>query len=125
MEYRLVSFVKPEEERDRDLPLELVSFVKPEEEPAEGGGPDAPSGGSTDAPSGSSTVTSTARTDHRANLSDAELLKQLSGLAFVQGDIRRLRTELISIYTIDSFRRIGCECVLPWVLQQVRAPEPR
>eukprot|EP01043_Picozoa_sp_COSAG02_P062723 COSAG02_NODE_8724_length_2462_cov_1.748625_1_plen_601_part_00 len=39
-------------------------------------------------------------------------------LAFVQCDVRRLRVELISIYTIDSIRRIVCESVLPWVLQR-------
>ena len=39
-------------------------------------------------------------------------------LAFVQCDVRRLRVELISIYTIDSVRRIVTESVLPWVLQR-------
>ena len=77
------------------------------EEPAEGGGPDAPSGGSTDAPSGSSTVTATARTDHRANLSDAELLKQLSGLAFVQGDLEGLQHDMpwynLCVYKFTKF----------------------
>ena len=38
-------------------------------------------------------------------------------LAFVQCDVRRLRTELISIYTIDSFRRVFSEAVLPYLLQ--------
>jgi cytochrome bd-type quinol oxidase subunit 2 len=39
-------------------------------------------------------------------------------LAFVQCDVRRLRVELISIYTIDSFRRVVTESVLPWVMQR-------
>lgn len=39
-------------------------------------------------------------------------------LAFVQCDVRRLRVELISIYTIDSVRRIVTESVLPWILQR-------
>ena len=49
-------------------------------------------------------------------------------LAFVQCDIRKLRTELISIYTVDSIRRIVTEALLPWLMQAVsrqrRGPEP-
>ena len=39
-------------------------------------------------------------------------------LAFVQFDITRLRAELISIYTVDSARRVVTESVLPWLMQK-------
>ena len=37
-------------------------------------------------------------------------------LGFVQQDIRKLRLELISLYTVDSLRRAGCETLLPFLL---------
>eukprot|EP01061_Rhynchopus_euleeides_P023482 TRINITY_DN38216_c0_g1_i1.p1 TRINITY_DN38216_c0_g1~~TRINITY_DN38216_c0_g1_i1.p1 ORF type:complete len:718 (+),score=291.05 TRINITY_DN38216_c0_g1_i1:76-2154(+) len=41
-------------------------------------------------------------------------------LGFVQQDIRRLRLELISLYTVDSIRRAALETLLPFLLNLVR-----
>lgn len=38
-------------------------------------------------------------------------------LAFVQFDMLKLRNELISLYTVDSIRRIATECILPMITQ--------
>jgi anoctamin-10 len=40
-------------------------------------------------------------------------------LAFVQFDVLRLRSELVALYTADTFRRIGTEAVLPMLLHKV------
>jgi hypothetical protein len=42
-------------------------------------------------------------------------------VAFYELDIVKLRGELVSLYTVDSLRRVGTESVLPYVLQQLRA----
>lgn len=39
-------------------------------------------------------------------------------LAFYERDIDRLRMELISVFQIDTFRRLMLECILPMVLQR-------
>ena len=46
-------------------------------------------------------------------------------LGFVQQDIRRLRVELISLYTVDSLRRAACEMVLPYLLTFIKAKTQR
>eukprot|EP00560_Eucampia_antarctica_P003750 CAMPEP_0197832480 /NCGR_PEP_ID=MMETSP1437-20131217/14974_1 /TAXON_ID=49252 ORGANISM="Eucampia antarctica, Strain CCMP1452" /NCGR_SAMPLE_ID=MMETSP1437 /ASSEMBLY_ACC=CAM_ASM_001096 /LENGTH=734 /DNA_ID=CAMNT_0043435879 /DNA_START=77 /DNA_END=2281 /DNA_ORIENTATION=- len=38
-------------------------------------------------------------------------------LAFYERDITKLRGELISLFIVDTFRRVGTECVLPYLLQ--------
>ncbi|CAM9171897.1 unnamed protein product [Scytosiphon promiscuus] len=38
-------------------------------------------------------------------------------LAFVQFDMLKLRNELISLYTVDSIRRIATECLVPMITQ--------
>eukprot|EP01064_Diplonema_japonicum_P012879 TRINITY_DN2022_c1_g1_i1.p1 TRINITY_DN2022_c1_g1~~TRINITY_DN2022_c1_g1_i1.p1 ORF type:complete len:704 (+),score=141.56 TRINITY_DN2022_c1_g1_i1:51-2114(+) len=40
-------------------------------------------------------------------------------LGFVQQDIRRLRLELISLYTVDSIRRVTLETLIPFLLSLV------
>ena len=40
-------------------------------------------------------------------------------LAFVQFDVRRLRTELVTIYTADSFRRLATESLIPTLSAKV------
>ena len=38
-------------------------------------------------------------------------------IAFTQFDIHKLRVELISIYTVDSLRRVVTESLVPFLLQ--------
>eukprot|EP01060_Flectonema_neradi_P015191 TRINITY_DN2186_c0_g1_i1.p1 TRINITY_DN2186_c0_g1~~TRINITY_DN2186_c0_g1_i1.p1 ORF type:complete len:696 (+),score=123.14 TRINITY_DN2186_c0_g1_i1:56-2143(+) len=40
-------------------------------------------------------------------------------LGFIQQDIRRLRRELISLYTVDSLRRVFLETLIPFVITYV------
>mmetsp|Transcript_17013 Transcript_17013/g.59525 ORF Transcript_17013/g.59525 Transcript_17013/m.59525 type:complete len:706 (+) Transcript_17013:58-2175(+) len=40
-------------------------------------------------------------------------------IAFVQQDMRKLRSELISLYTVDSLRRVLLETILPFIMKQV------
>jgi hypothetical protein len=40
-------------------------------------------------------------------------------LAFYERDVERLKAELITVFQIDTFRRVACECVLPMLLQRV------
>ncbi|KAJ9449415.1 Anoctamin-like protein [Diplonema papillatum] len=39
-------------------------------------------------------------------------------LGFIQQDIRRLRHELIGLYTVDALRRVLCETVLPFIMNK-------
>jgi len=43
-------------------------------------------------------------------------------LAFYERDVYRLRLELITVFNIDTFRRILCECILPMLVQRVSSP---
>jgi len=43
-------------------------------------------------------------------------------LAFYERDVDRLRLELITVFNIDTFRRLLCECILPMLLQRVSTP---
>ena len=43
-------------------------------------------------------------------------------LAFYKRDVDRLHSELISIFNIDTFRRLGLECILPLLFQRVVSP---
>ncbi|CAN0048015.1 unnamed protein product [Hapterophycus canaliculatus] len=45
-------------------------------------------------------------------------------LAFVQFDMLKLRNELISLYTVDSIRRIATECLVPMITQVCAAAPP-
>ena len=40
-------------------------------------------------------------------------------LAFYERDVDRLRLELVTVFNIDTFRRVLCECILPMLLQRV------
>mmetsp|Transcript_10987 Transcript_10987/g.16515 ORF Transcript_10987/g.16515 Transcript_10987/m.16515 type:complete len:692 (+) Transcript_10987:270-2345(+) len=40
-------------------------------------------------------------------------------LAFYERDITKLRGELVSVFLIDTFRRLGVECILPLVTQRL------
>lgn len=40
-------------------------------------------------------------------------------LAFYERDVHRLRLELISVFSIDTFRRLLLECVVPMILQKL------
>jgi len=41
-------------------------------------------------------------------------------IAFYELDPIALRQELIGLYTVDSFRRVVCECIIPLTLQKLR-----
>lgn len=43
-------------------------------------------------------------------------------VAFYERDVDRLRLELITVFNIDTFRRLLCECILPMLLQRVLSP---
>jgi hypothetical protein len=43
-------------------------------------------------------------------------------LAFYERDVDRLRLELISVFNIDTFRRLGLECILPMLFQRLVSP---
>jgi anoctamin-10 len=38
-------------------------------------------------------------------------------LAFYERDVERLRVELVAVFNIDSFRRLGTETILPYILR--------
>eukprot|EP00978_Attheya_sp_CCMP212_P000692 scaffold1386_cov55-Attheya_sp.AAC.3 len=40
-------------------------------------------------------------------------------LAFYERNVDRLRAELVSVFNIDTFRRMLVECILPWVMQRM------
>lgn len=40
-------------------------------------------------------------------------------LAFYERDISKLRTELISVFNIDTVRRLALECIVPMILQRL------
>ena len=40
-------------------------------------------------------------------------------LAFYERNIDKLRVELVSVFNIDTVRRLGLECILPYVLQKL------
>lgn len=42
--------------------------------------------------------------------------------AFYERDVDRLRLELVTVFNIDTFRRLLCECILPMLLQRVSSP---
>lgn len=46
-------------------------------------------------------------------------------IAFVQQDMRKLRSELISLYTVDSIRRVLMETIIPLVLERLSARKIR
>jgi hypothetical protein len=43
-------------------------------------------------------------------------------LAFYERDVDRLRLELVTIFNVDTFRRLLCECLLPMLIQHVSSP---
>lgn len=46
-------------------------------------------------------------------------------LAFYERDIGKLRGELVSVFLIDTFRRLAVECILPLVMQRIsNGPDP-
>jgi hypothetical protein len=46
-------------------------------------------------------------------------------LAFYERDVERLKMELITVFQIDTFRRVACECLLPMFLQRVTGSKIR
>ena len=44
-------------------------------------------------------------------------------LAFYERDVERLRSELVAVFNIDSFRRIGTETILPYIIHRVKDPK--
>ena len=44
-------------------------------------------------------------------------------LAFYERDVERLRFELVAVFNIDSFRRIGTETILPYIIHRLTDPK--